>query len=84
MPFAHFDRHVELAVRVLGVFVEIAGTEQMAAAGFHVIRCHLPCRLSGSRGHEDNHTQREKAYLLPASHIHLLLSFFEPHVPKGP
>jgi hypothetical protein len=75
VPFAHFDRHVELAVRVLGVFVEIAGTEQMAAAGFHVISFHLPCRLSGRRGQEDNHTQREKAYLLPASHIHLLLPF---------
>jgi len=40
-------------VRVLGVFVEIAGTEQMATAGFHVISFHLPCRFSGSRGQED-------------------------------
>src|SRR2546430_10420798 len=73
VPVAHFDRHVELAVRMLGVFVEIAGTEQMAAAGFHVISFHLPCRLSGSRGHEGKHTKTEKAYLLPASHIRLLL-----------
>jgi hypothetical protein len=57
------------------MFVEIAGTKQMAAAGFHVISFHLPCRLSGRRGQEDNHTEREKAYLLPASHIHLLLPF---------
>jgi hypothetical protein len=71
VPFAHFDRHVELAVRVLGVFVEIAGTEQMAAAGFYVISFHLPRRLSGSRGHQDNTTQREKANLFPASHTHL-------------
>jgi hypothetical protein len=71
VSFVHFDRHVELTVRVLGVFVEIAGTEQMAAAGFYVIRCHLPCRLSRSRGHEEKYTQREKA--IPASHIHLLL-----------
>jgi len=60
-------------VRVFGVFVEIAGTEQMTTASFHVISFHLPCRVSGSRSQEDQHTQREKAYLHPASHIHLLL-----------
>jgi hypothetical protein len=53
---------------VLGVFVEIAGTEQMATASFHVIRFHLPRWLSGSRCQEDNHTQGEKTYLLPVSH----------------
>src|ERR1700719_1127244 len=73
VPFAHFDRHIELAVRMLGVFVEIAGTEQMAAAGFHVIRLHLPGRLFRSRGHENQHTQGENAYLLPTSHVNLLL-----------
>src|SRR6267143_4451083 len=40
VPFTHFDRHIELAVRVLGVFVEIAGTEQMAAASLYVISFH--------------------------------------------
>jgi hypothetical protein len=58
---------------VLGMFVEIAGTEQMTTAGFHVISFHLPCRFPGGRGQEDQHTQHEKAYLHPASHIHLLL-----------
>src|ERR1700674_27075 len=81
VPFAHFDRHVELAVRVLGVFVEIAWTEQMTTAGFHVISFHLPCRFPGGRGQEDQHTQHEKAYLHPASHIHLL--FFETSFPRG-
>src|SRR5580704_11808645 len=73
VPFAHLDRHVELAMRVLGMFVEIAGTEKMATASFHVIRFHLPCWFSRSRSHQDNHTHNEKAYLLPASHIHLLV-----------
>src|SRR5229473_1728344 len=75
VPFAHLDRHVELAVRVLGAFVEIAGTEQMAAAGFHAVSFHLPCRLCRSRSQEDQHAQSEKAYLLPASHTNLLLKY---------
>src|SRR5229473_2010957 len=82
VPFAHFDRHVELAVRVLGMFVEIAGTKQMTTASFHVISFHLPCRFSGSRGQQDQHTQDEKAYLHPASHIHLLF-FLEISFQRG-
>jgi hypothetical protein len=53
VPFADFDRHVVLAVRVLGMLIEIAGTEEMAAASFHVICFHPPCWFSGSRGQED-------------------------------
>jgi hypothetical protein len=74
VSFADLDRHVELAVRVLGVLVEIAGTEQMATAGFHVVSFHPPCRFAGSRGHEDQDTQGEKAYLVPLSHVVLLLT----------
>ncbi len=50
----------------------------MAAAGFHVIRCHLHAGVPESR-HEEKYTQREKAYC-----FQLLIStsfFFEPHFP---
>ncbi|PYX36592.1 MAG: hypothetical protein DMG75_09945, partial [Acidobacteria bacterium] len=50
-----------------------ARTEKMATAGFNVISFHLPRRLCRSRSQEDNHTQTEQAYLLPAFHIRLLL-----------
>src|SRR5436309_14311013 len=45
----------------------------MTATRFYVIGLHLPCRLRGSRCHEDQQTKCEKAYLLPASHVYLLV-----------
>src|SRR5258706_8260323 len=80
VAFAHLDRHVEFAVRMLSVFIEITGTEQMTAAGFHVIGLHLPCRLSRGRGHEDKRTKTE-AYPMPEFHIRLLV--VKPHLWKG-
>src|SRR5205823_10954195 len=75
VPFAHFHRHVELAMRHLGMLVEVARTKQMATAGFDVICLHLPRWLGRSRRHEDQQTECEKTYLFPASHIYLLMTF---------
>src|ERR1041385_2546696 len=72
VPFTYLYRNIAFAMRVLGVLIEVARTKQVATAGFDVIGLHLPGGLCGSGGHEDEQTEREKTYLPPASHIHLL------------
>src|SRR6266571_9304731 len=57
---------------MLGMLVEIARAEQMAATGFDVVGLHPPSRVSRSRSHEHQNTNREKAYLFPLFHIYLL------------
>ena len=43
-PLAHLDRHIEIAKRVFGLLVEVAGAEEMATAGFDVISLHAAVR----------------------------------------
>src|SRR5438132_13520269 len=54
---------------MLRMLVEIAGTEQMAAAGLDIVGLHLPRRFCRRRCEECEHTNCEKAYLFPTLHI---------------
>src|SRR5215475_5753229 len=42
LPFPDFHRHVELAMGVFSMLVEIALAEQMATAGFDIVGLHTP------------------------------------------
>src|SRR5262249_42369311 len=50
LPYTTLHRHIEFAMGVLGMLIEVAGAEQVATASFHVISFHLPRGLPWSRG----------------------------------